>query len=201
MAFHLFESIEIQISIFIEFVWMVNYVLTAVEQGEGFGKILTCMGYLIAFFGFFTILYGLYHHYVLPRNKQILYQAFRMEIYEKAKEIDLSCYDDKDFYETFILATEETDRRIDRYLNFIYTAAGSLVSILCSMFFCVYINPIALLVAAVLLPFELFCVAQESKKSVAARMAWSGSFFSIRCSFRACCRERNLSQGVPVFFG
>ncbi len=170
IAFHLFESIEIQISIFIEFVWMVNYVLTAVEQGEGFGKILTCMGYLIVFFGFFTIPYGLYHHYALPRNKQVLYQAFRMEIYEKAKEIDLSCYDDKDFYETFILATEETDRCIDRYLNFIYNSAGALVSILCSVFFCVYVNPVALLVAVVLLPFELFCVTQENKKTVAARM-------------------------------
>ncbi|MDE7359319.1 MAG: hypothetical protein K2N39_07840, partial [Lachnospiraceae bacterium] len=59
MVFHLFESIEIQISIFIEFTWMVNYVLTAVEQGEDFGKILTCMGILIVFFGFFTIPYGL----------------------------------------------------------------------------------------------------------------------------------------------
>ncbi len=170
MAFHLFESIEIQISIFIEFVWMVNYVLTAVEQGEGFGKILTCMGYLIIFFGFFTIPYGLYHHYALPRKKQVLYQAFRMEIYEKAKEIDLSCYDDKDFYETFILATEETDRCIDRYLSFVYTAAGQTVSILCAVFYCAYINPMALLVAVVLLPFELFCVMLESKKAVAARM-------------------------------
>ena len=45
-----------------------------------------------------------------------------------------------------------------------------MVSILCSVFFCVYVNPIALLVAVVLLPFELFCVTQENKKAVAARM-------------------------------
>ncbi len=168
--FHLFESIEIQISIFIEFTWMVNYILTAVEQGEDFRKILTCMGILIVFFGFFTIPYGLYHHYVLPKNKLVLYQAFCMEIYGKAKEIDLSCYDDKEFYETFILATEETDRCIDRYLSFSYTLAGQIISVLCSVFFCVYINPIALLVVAVLLPLELICVTQENKKTVEARM-------------------------------
>ncbi len=170
MVFHLFESIEIQISIFIEFTWMVNYVLTAVEQGEDFGKILTCMGILIVFFGFFTIPYGLYHHYAFPRKKQVLYQAFRMEIYEKAKEIDLSCYDDKDFYETFILATEETDRCIDRYLSCSYTLAGQIISVLCSVFYCIYINPIALVVVAVLLPLELICVTQENKKTVEARM-------------------------------
>lgn len=170
MAFHLFESIEIQISIFIEFTWMVNYVLTAAEQGEDFRKVLVCMGILIAGFGFFTIPYGIYNHYSLPKNKQILYQALRMEIYEKAKEIDLSCYDDKDFYEAFILATEETDRCIDRYLESTYTVVGCLAGVLCAVLFCAYINPIALFVVAFMLPLEFICVTQENKKTVAARM-------------------------------
>lgn len=170
MAVHLFESIEIQISIFIEFTWMVNYVLTVAEQGEDFRKVLVCMGILIAGFGFFTIPYGIYNHYSLPKNKQILYQALRMEIYEKAKEIDLSCYDDKDFYETFILATEETDRCIDRYLESTYTVVGCLAGVLCAVLFCAYINPIALFVVAFMLPLEFICVTQENKKTVAARM-------------------------------
>lgn len=170
MAFLLFESIEIQISIFIEFTWMVNYVLTVAEQGEDFRKVLVCMGILIAGFGFFTIPYGIYNHYSLPKNKQILYQALRMEIYEKAKEIDLSCYDDKDFYETFILATEETDRCIDRYLESTYDVVGLLAGVLCAVLFCAYINPIALFVVAFMLPLEFICVTQENKKTVAARM-------------------------------
>lgn len=170
MAFLLFESIEIQISIFIEFTWMVNYVLTVAEQGEDFRKVLVCMGILIAGFGFFMIPYGIYNHYSLPKNKQILYQALRMEIYEKAKEIDLSCYDDKDFYETFILATEETDRCIDRYLESTYTVVGCLAGVLCAVLFCAYINPIALFVVAFMLPLEFICVTQENKKTVAARM-------------------------------
>ena len=170
MAFHLFESIEIQISIFIEFTWMVNYVLTAAEQGEDFRKVLVCMGILIAGFGFFTIPYGIYNHYALPKNKQTLYQALRMEIYEKAKEIDLSCYDDKDFYESFILATEETDRCIDRYLESIYVVVGRLVGVLCAVLFCASINPIALFIVAFILPLEFVCVTQENKKTVAARM-------------------------------
>ena len=121
-------------------------------------------------FGFFTIPYGIYNHYALPKNKQVLYQALRMEIYGKAKEIDLSCYDDKDFYETFILATEETDRCIDRYLESVYVVAGRLVGLLCAVFYCVYINPIALFVGVVLLPLEFICALQENKKTVAARM-------------------------------
>lgn len=99
-----------------------------------------------------------------------MYQALRMEIYEKAKEIDLSCYDDKDFYETFILATEETDRCMDRYLVFETSIIARLFGVTCSVCYCAYINPAALLVLAVILPLELLCVIRENKKTVAARM-------------------------------
>lgn len=170
MAFHLFESIKLQISIFMEFTWTVNYVLTVAEEGGEFKKILWCMGILMAAIAVSTVTFAIYKHYILPRGTQVLYRALRMEIYEKTKEIDLSCYDDKDFYETFILATEETDRCMDRYLESVDVLAGRLVGALCSVFYCAYINPVALFVVVVILPLELICVTQENKKTVAARM-------------------------------
>lgn len=170
MAFHLFESIKLQISIFMEFTWSVGYVLTVAEEGGDYKKILMCMGILMAAIGVSTVTFAIYSHYALPKNKQVLYRALRMEIYEKAKESDLSCYDDKDFYETFILATEETDRCVDRYLDAVNVMLGQMISVLCAIFYCAYINPAALLVMAVFIPLELACVKQENKRTVAARM-------------------------------
>ncbi|MBD5507677.1 MAG: ABC transporter ATP-binding protein [Lachnospiraceae bacterium] len=170
MAYHLFECIKLQVSIFMEFTWAVNYVLTVVEQGGDFRKVLWCMGILMAAIAVSTVTFAIYKHYVFPRGKQTLYQALRMEIYEKAKEIDLSCYDDKDFYENFILATEETDRCLDRYLAFETSIIARSVGALSSIIYCAYINPAALLVMAVVVPLELLCVAQENKKRVAARL-------------------------------
>ena len=170
MAYHLFECIKLRISIFMEFTWTVNYVLTVVEQGGDFRKVLWCMGILMAAIAVSTVTFAIYKHYVFPRGIQTLYQALRMEIYEKAKEIDLSCYDDKDFYENFILATEETDRCLDRFLVFENSVIARFVGTLCTIIYCAYINPIALLVMMVVIPLELLCVAQENKKRVAARL-------------------------------
>lgn len=170
MAYHLFESIKLQVSIFMEFTWTVNYVLTVVEEGGAFDRVMLCMGILMAAIAVSTVTFAIYQHYVLPRTKQALYQAFRMEIYEKAKELDLCCYDDKDFYETFILATEETDQCVDRYLDNVNVVAARLVGISMSVVYCAYINPTVLLVMVVLLPLEFLCVAKENKKIVAARM-------------------------------
>lgn len=96
MVYHLFEAVKLQVSIFFEFTFTVNYVLTVAEEGGDFRKILWCMGILMAAIAVSTVTFAIYKHYVFPRGKQTLYQALRMEIYEKAKEIDLSCYDDKD---------------------------------------------------------------------------------------------------------
>ena len=170
MVYHLFEAVKLQVSIFFEFTWTMNYVLTVAEEGGDFRKILWCMGILMAAIAVSTVTFAIYKHYVLPRGKQILYQALRMEIYERSKEIDLSCYDDKDFYESFILATEETDCCLDRFLLFETSIIARSVGILLRLIYSVYINPVALLILAVILPFELLCVVRENKKAVEARM-------------------------------
>lgn len=170
MAYHLFEAVKLQVSIFFEFTFAMNYVLTVAEEGGDFRKVLWCMGILMAAIAVSTVTFAIYKHYVFPRGKQTLYQALRLEIYEKAKEIDLSCYDDKDFYENFILATEETDRCLDRFLVFETSIIARSVGLVCTIIFCAYINPVALLVMVAALPFELLCVLQENKKTVEVRM-------------------------------
>lgn len=170
MVYHLFEAVKLQVSIFFEFTFAMNYVLTVAEEGGDFRKVLWCMGILMAAIAVSTVTFAIYKHYVFPRGKQTLYQALRLEIYEKAKEIDLSCYDDKDFYENFILATEETDRCLDRFLVFETSIIARSVGLVCTIIFCAYINPAALLVMAATLPFELLCVLQENKRTVEARM-------------------------------
>lgn len=170
MAYHLFESVKLQFSIFMEFTWTVNYVLNVVEQGEDFRKVLWCMGLLMAGIAVSTVTFAVYKQYVLPRMKPVLYQALRMEIYGKAKELDLACYDDKDFYEQFILATGETDRCIDRYLEYTDVLVGRSVGLLCALVFCLTVNPAAFLMVMLLLPAEICLVIKENRKKVEARL-------------------------------
>lgn len=170
MLYHLFESVKLQISIFMEFTWTVNYVLNVVEQGEDFCKVLWCMGLLMAGIALSTVTFAIYKQYMLPRMRPVLYQALRMEIYEKAKELDLACYDDKDFYEQFILTTGETDQCIDRYLEYMDVVVGRLAGTLSSLVYSLLINPVALLMVLLILPVEIYLVIKENRKTVEARM-------------------------------
>ena len=69
MAFHLFESIKLQVSIFFEFTWTVNYVLTVAEEGGDFRKILWCMGVLMAAIAVSTMTFAIYKHYVCTAKR------------------------------------------------------------------------------------------------------------------------------------
>lgn len=170
MLFHIFEALKLQVSIFIEFTLAINYILRIAETHGDFMKILWCMGILMAAIALSTVTFAIYKHYVLPKAQPVLMQAFRMEIYEKAKELDLASYDDRDFYEHFILATDEADQCIERYLASVELGMGRLLRLLLSAGYSVVLNPVIFVFVIFELPLELFIVKRENQLAVRARM-------------------------------
>ncbi len=43
MAFHIFESVKLRVSIFFEFIWMINYTLGIAERGGPWKQFFWCM--------------------------------------------------------------------------------------------------------------------------------------------------------------
>lgn len=170
MIFHLFESVKLQVSIFMERTWAVNYILVVAETRGDFRKILWCMGILMAAIAVSTVTFAVYKQYAMPKAAPVFYKALRMEIYEKAKELDLACYDNKDFYEKFLFAVQEADKCTDRYIEMLGTISSTIVQMLCSSLFCFYINPAAFIIVIVTIPIELMLITRENKETVAARM-------------------------------
>lgn len=170
MLYHCFESIKLQVSIFFEFNWCMNYILEVAEEGGSFRKILWCLGILMAAIAVSTATFAVYMQYAGPKARPAMYQAFRMEIYNKVKDLDLSCYDDQQFYEKFILAAGEADQCIERYISTLEILMGRSVSLVIQLFWCSYLNPALLLIMAATLPAELFLVLAENRKMVASRM-------------------------------
>lgn len=68
----------------------------------------------------------------MPRAQEILHKKLRMELYEKAAELDLEQYDDPKYYNEFVWSISEAAGRMDSILkdygNFLNQAAGMIVS-------------------------------------------------------------------------
>lgn len=88
----------------------------------------------------------------------------------RTRQLDLACYDNKDFYQKFILATQDADKCIDCYLEKLTLYSGMAVQLALIVEFSLRINAAILPLLLLLLPAELIAVGKENEKSVAARM-------------------------------
>ncbi|MDE7313323.1 MAG: ABC transporter ATP-binding protein/permease [Eubacterium sp.] len=170
MAFHVFESVKLQVSIFFEFIWMINYALGIAERGGPWKQFFWCMVIFMAAVFVSTMSFSYYKQSVKPRLTPVLHQAFRMHIYERTKDLDLACYDETDFYQKFILAAEESDTCIDRYLETVETYSAGITQFVLALGFCLTVNPLILLVTGVSFCVSLWLAGKENRLQIASRM-------------------------------
>ncbi|MBQ4121741.1 MAG: ABC transporter ATP-binding protein [Clostridia bacterium] len=89
-----------------------KYLFDAIEAGVEFKTVLF---WVLLFAGYSAVL-ELFNKWRLqvyvPRVKLILHEAVQNELYQKARELDQSCYDDPEFYNDFIWAIRESSERV-----------------------------------------------------------------------------------------
>jgi ATP-binding cassette subfamily B protein len=71
----------------------------------------------------FTVFAG---DYMAERERPKVREKIKMMLYDKAKAVDLSCYDDPEFYNEQVLAISEVDKQIERVLQFVKNVLGGL---------------------------------------------------------------------------
>ncbi|MBP5606037.1 MAG: ABC transporter ATP-binding protein, partial [Ruminiclostridium sp.] len=103
--------------IFIEHVLGIRYVLHCAEYHEPFWKALLVIGIIFTVNLLQIIPDGFFIHGWSYRCKPKLYRALKEQMYKKASEIDLSCYDDPKYYNDFVFAVAEAENSIDRFLS------------------------------------------------------------------------------------
>ncbi|MCR5085830.1 MAG: ABC transporter ATP-binding protein/permease [Lachnospiraceae bacterium] len=117
MLYHLYDGFRYQGIIFLEHVLGIRYVLHCAEYHEPFWKAFLVIGIILAINLIQIIPDGFFIHGWSYRCKPKLYRALKEQMYKKAAEIDLSCYDDPKYYNDFVLAVAEAESSIDRFLS------------------------------------------------------------------------------------
>lgn len=157
MIYHLYDAFRYQIVIFLEHTLGIQYVLHCAEHGEPFWKALLVIGGILLFNMIQIIPDGFFIHGWTYRIKPKLYKALKEQMYEKAVELDLSCYDNPKYYNEFVLAVAEAETSVDRFLNFLNSAVQSLTIIFSTGVFFLLTDAVGILfvVASFVLSFFL----------------------------------------------
>ena len=126
MLYTLYDAFRYQFLIFIEHTLAIRYVLRCAEYGEPFYKAAIVVGITLLLNMIAMVPDGYFQHALLLRSKPKIYQALKNEMYKKAAELDLSCYDDPEYYNDFVLAVAEAENCVDRFLELVGLLVQSL---------------------------------------------------------------------------
>ena len=140
-----------RILVFFEHTWLLGYIIDSVELGRPFNKVALVIGILFAGSLLYSgIINQIMMQYVYPKEQKNLEKMMNGDIYKKAAEIDLACYDDPSFYDDFIWASSTAVPKTYEILETINNCIGTIVGAAISGIYFAGNDPLGLVIVAVM---------------------------------------------------
>lgn len=136
-VFHIIMGIGLELFIFLEHTLWIGYNLAAVEKNESFRNIIILTIGMFVILLFHQFVTAVYYHWSIIKVKPILYQKMQEKIYTKAKNVDLECYDNPNYYNEFILATAQVEQCVDKFYD---NSHNFIRYVTCLIVDCIYLS-------------------------------------------------------------
>ena len=122
--------------VFFDGVFM-KVIVNALSEGRDFKSILSFILICAAIFCSLTIYTGYVDNVVFPLKTNRLYGGIYKKLYAKAKNVELSCYEDPDFYNRYTMAMDGAEQKITAVIRgMIGAVIGTAASV--SVFYMMY---------------------------------------------------------------
>ncbi|MBP5602648.1 MAG: ABC transporter ATP-binding protein [Treponema sp.] len=170
MIYHLYDAFRYQGIIFLEHVLGIRYVLRCAEFHEPFTKALFYIGLILLINIIQIIPDGLFIYGWSYKYKPRLYRALKEQLFQKASEIDLFCYDDPEYYNDFVLGVSESEATIDRFLNMLNMGMQAITVLFTTGVFYLMTDPIGIVFVVVSFIMRFLVSTKLNKVNYANRI-------------------------------
>ena len=110
--------------------FFMRYVINALETEQAFSTIMIFLGITISVFASLSLYSNYVEGKVIPVSKEIVYKKLNLLLYEKSANVELACFEDNEFYDTYTLALDKaTENLIDTVKNIWGVIFGVIASI------------------------------------------------------------------------
>lgn len=100
----------------------------SLDKGEPFSRLATIIGVMAAFYVVMYALEGWYWECYNPILKEKLTIRLHRELFDKTQTLDISCYDDPEFYNDFVWAMDEAGTRANEVMGDVGKIVNRLVA-------------------------------------------------------------------------
>ena len=170
MLYFLFDGFRQQMVIFLEHTVGIQYVLHCAEYREPFWKAFLVIGVILLINIAQFLADGYFISAMNFRTRPKLYKALKEKMYEKAAELDLSCYDNPQYYNEFVLAVAESESSIDRCLELLNSIMQSFTIIIPTGVFYLMTDMVGILFVSVSFVLNFFLAKVLNKINYKVRM-------------------------------
>ncbi|PKM62684.1 MAG: ABC transporter ATP-binding protein [Firmicutes bacterium HGW-Firmicutes-21] len=155
-----------EVTIMLEHAFLVAYIIDCIEKGRPFSSIFP-------FFTTVTVLVLLrltispyIATHILPKHKERIDKELQLVLYKKATDMDISKYDDPEFYNDFVWAMKEAPVHVTGALTTLTEFIGTVTLVLCLGVFMVSVDIIGILFVVITLSLVLYLRMVSNKKKM-----------------------------------
>ena len=134
-----------QVLQFFEFQFMAKYMIDCIQYNRPFTDAAKYIIFVFILVTCWLFAVNYFKSFMLKKGQTKLHRYLQMEVYNKAKGMDLACYDDPEFYTDFVWATSEAAKRTDTVLETFANLVQGFTLILVSGVFMAFLDKAGIL--------------------------------------------------------
>lgn len=125
-----------------------KYLVESLERGRSFEEIMTFIAAAMIGFAIPSIVSAWYLHVYKPRTDADIFEAVHTMLFEKATHVELSCYENTQFYNRFTLAMKDCEKRMTQIIENQCIILTSTAASLCALYYMFQIDHFVILFIA-----------------------------------------------------
>ncbi len=125
--------------------FFMRHVINSMENGDGFSKIFIYIVVVVCVYGSMVLYENIFSGAILPVSQTVVNKGLYRKLFRKSRNVELSCFEDSDFYDKYTLAMEKADTRIISTTEALFKTFFGAIASVCAFVFMYQIDKISVL--------------------------------------------------------
>ena len=125
--------------------FFMRHVINSMENGDGFSKIFIYIVIVVCVYGGMVLYENIFSGAILPVDQAVVNKGLYRKLFRKSRNVELSCFEDSDFYDKYTLAMEKADTRIISTTEALFKTFFGAIASICAFVFMYQVDKISVL--------------------------------------------------------
>ena len=125
--------------------FFMRYVIDSLSNGDSFRKIMVFVVIVASVEGLMALYDRVLVGRIFPVNQAVINRGLYRKLFRKSRNVELSCFEDSDFYDRYTLAMERADERLITTVEAAFKVAFGAIASICAFKFMYDVDKISVL--------------------------------------------------------